>query len=170
MSGVSTAAFGEHKPMHQAAIIVHTISGIICFAAGCVLLSRLDARARQRPWLAAYGAGLIGLVVFMGVAIASHWSRLATARQAAYLGLSALAAYMVRRGWGAWRAWRTADPGWRRRFVDHVGFTLISLFDGFAIVLAIDLGAPGWLVAAVGAAGIAAGLLAVGRVRRRAHA
>lgn len=36
------------------------------------------------------------------------------------------------------------------------GFVLISLFDGFAIVSALDLQAPGWLVAviAVGAVGV----------------
>jgi len=42
------------------------------------------------------------------------------------------------------------------KVIDHVGFVLISLFDGFAIVSALDLQAPGWLVAviAVGAVGI----------------
>ena len=42
------------------------------------------------------------------------------------------------------------------KVIDHVGFVLISLFDGFAIVSALDLQAPGWLVAviAVGAVGV----------------
>jgi hypothetical protein len=30
--------------------------------------------------------------------------------------------------------------------MEHVGLTLIALWEGFVIVLAIDLGAPGWLV------------------------
>jgi hypothetical protein len=46
-----------------------------------------------------------------------------------------------------------------------VGFTLISLFDGFVIVGALDLGAPGCLVVLVGAAGVAAGILAMRRIK-----
>ena len=40
--------------------------------------------------------------------------------------------------------------------IDHIGFNLIALFDGFAIIIALDLHAPGWLVAviAVGAVGV----------------
>ncbi len=39
------------------------------------------------------------------------------------------------------------------KVIGHVGFVPISLFDGFAIVSALDLHAPGWLVA-VGAVGV----------------
>ncbi len=63
--------------------------------------------------------------------------------------------------------WREEPPGWRSRFADDVGFTLISLFDAFAIVTAIDLGLSGWLVAAIGAAGVVAGIVAMQQVKRR---
>ena len=32
--------------------------------------------------------------------------------------------------------------------IDDIGFLLISLFDGFVVVTALDLGVPPWLVAA----------------------
>jgi hypothetical protein len=47
------------------------------------------------------------------------------------------------------------------------GFTLISLFDGFVIVSAIDLGSPIWLVVAIGVLGILVGRLGVLRLKAR---
>ena len=44
------------------------------------------------------------------------------------------------------------------KVIDHVGFVLISLFDGFAIVSAIDLHAPGWLVAVIALGAIGVGI------------
>jgi hypothetical protein len=49
----------------------------------------------------------------------------------------------------------------------HVGFTLISLFDAFTVVLVLDLGAPGWLVAAAGVLIAVAGSLVLGAIRER---
>ncbi|WP_022885347.1 hypothetical protein [Glaciibacter superstes] len=53
-------------------------------------------------------------------------------------------------------------------FVNHVGFTLISLFDGFVIVAAIDLHAPPWLVASLAIGGVIAGIIGVRRLEARA--
>jgi hypothetical protein len=41
--------------------------------------------------------------------------------------------------------------------MDHIGFTLIALWDGFVIVLAIDLGAAGWLVGVLAVLGVVVG-------------
>jgi hypothetical protein len=50
------------------------------------------------------------------------------------------------------------QPGdWWTTYVDHIGFTLISLFEGFIIVSGIDLGAPGWLTAVVAILGVVVG-------------
>jgi hypothetical protein len=49
--------------------------------------------------------------------------------------------------------------------MDHVGFNMISLFAGFVIVAAIDLGAPGWLVVAIALLGIAGGIWGVDVVK-----
>jgi hypothetical protein len=37
-------------------------------------------------------------------------------------------------------------PAWQPKYMDDVGLTLISLFGGFVIVAAIDLGLPARLV------------------------
>ena len=52
-------------------------------------------------------------------------------------------------------------------YVDHVGFTLISLFDGFVIVSAIDLKAPGWLVGALAVLGVVVGIRTVNAVKSK---
>lgn len=49
------------------------------------------------------------------------------------------------------------------RSIDDVGFLLISLFDGFVIVTALDLGAPPWLVAAAAAGAVLVGHRLVAR-------
>ncbi|MEF2976099.1 hypothetical protein [Subtercola sp. YIM 133946] len=61
----------------------------------------------------------------------------------------------------------TREPGWRARYVDDVGFTLISLFDAFTVVGAIDMGAPVPVAIGVGAVGVVAGILVVNRAKAR---
>jgi hypothetical protein len=46
-------------------------------------------------------------------------------------------------------------------YIDDIGFTLISLFVGFVIAGAIDVGTPGWLIGLIGLSGIVAGINAV---------
>ena len=48
-----------------------------------------------------------------------------------------------------------------------MGFTLVALFDAFVVILVLDLGAPGWLVAAAGVLIAVAGHLALRAVRER---
>ncbi len=84
-----------------------------------------------------------------------------------YAALLGLAAYVVWRGSRAvWLA-RQRPTGWRRPYLDHVGFVPISWFDGFVIVAAVDLGAPGWLVGAIAGAGVAVGIALVSQVKAR---
>ena len=48
------------------------------------------------------------------------------------------------------RAPAAMSPARSGAYVEAVGFTVIALLDGFAIITALDLGAPGWMVATVG--------------------
>jgi hypothetical protein len=95
--------------------------------------------------------------------IAIDWPHLDTSTRLVYSGLLLLDFYMLWRAWRALVRLRRQDPAWLSRYVDDIGFMLISLFDGFVIVLAIDLHAPGWLVALIAVAGI----LAIRRVKAR---
>lgn len=107
---------------------------------------------------------LVALVVSMAGAMASNWGELPVATRLTFSGLFGLGAYMLHRARRAGAAARRPDP---TRSIDDVGFLLISLFDGFVIVTALDLGAPPWLVAA---AAVAAVLLGHRLVARRQEA
>jgi hypothetical protein len=63
-------------------------------------------------------------------------------------------------GWRALSArglLRRRSQQWRLPYMEHVGFTLIALWDGFVIVLVIDLGPPGWLVGVLAVLGVMVG-------------
>lgn len=82
---------------------------------------------------------------------------------AAFVGL---AWFMV---WLAARARRIRPSGSARpsrRYLDHVGFTLVALFDAFAVITVLDLGAPIWLVVGTGLAIALAGHLAIRWAKR----
>jgi hypothetical protein len=108
------------------------------------------------------------MVVFVAAAMATHWRQLTTAEQVIFGGLLLLALFMIWRAAAARRLRRRAAGDWRRPYMGHVGFTLIALWEGFVVVLAIDLGAPGWLVAVLAALGLVVGNRALHRAEARA--
>lgn len=144
--------------MYILLIFLHTVAGLLAFGFGCaVLRPSADVHGvRFRVYL----GSLVALVVFLVAAIGSHWPELATTPRVIYVALTGLGLFMV---WRAWRA-RTA-PVQDERYVEHVGFTLIALFDGFVIVSAIDLDVPVWLVLVIAVAGILVGRRAIDRVK-----
>lgn len=144
--------------MYIVLIVAHTVAGVVAFAAGCsVIRPRADVRGVR---FRTYFGSLVALVIFLVAAIASHWADLETAPRLIYTVLTGLGLYMVWRGWQA----RTA-PIQDGRYVEHVGFTLIALFDGFVIVSAIDLHAPIWLVVVIAVAGVLVGRRGVARIQ-----
>ncbi len=113
-----------------------------------------------RLWLRrAYAAALVVLLVFLVATVGVDWSGLQTTQQVIYVALIALAAFMVARVLLAFRVAKQQPAGWDSKYMNHIYFTYISLWEGFFIVGLIDLGAPGWLVAAV-----AIGVLVLGAV------
>ena len=72
-----------------------------------------------------------------------------------------------------WRGWqaRSKLAGHRRELsaVNDVGFTLITLFVGFVVILVNDAGGPAWLMAVLGILAILAGRRAVVRIKARRH-
>jgi hypothetical protein len=150
--------------LHFLLIVLHALSGVIAFVAGWMSIIRL----RTKPlsgllWL--YLGSLVGLVVFMSGAILIDWPQLSTVQLLIYLGLFALGIYMLVQGYQAYAVQQKHDQGWKVSYVDHVGFTLIALFDGFVIVSAIDLGVPAWGVVVIGVLGVVVGRYAINRAR-----
>lgn len=66
--------------------------------------------------------------------------------------------------------WHAAPGRSSSRFLDFVGFTLISLFDGFVIVAVLTRGGPVWLAVAAGVLGVVVGRAAMHRVATKAVA
>lgn len=147
-------------------IALHAASGVASFVSGWLGLVP-SRRTASRPWLfQVYLGGLVGMVVFMAGAIGAQWQQLEGSRRAVFAGLFALGVYMLYRTFRARTEQLQRAQNWELRYIDHVGFTLISLFDGFVIVAAIDLGAPGWLVAVIAVAGVFAGVKCVARAKK----
>ena len=160
----------EHGTLHTTMIVLHAAAGVTAFAAGCLALSPSPTERRAHRLFPLYLASLWLMVAFMLGAMAAHWGQLATAERAIFGGLFLLGLFMAWRGWAAWRLLRGREGAWRLPYMEHVGFTLIALWDGFVIVLAIDLGAPVWLVLLLAVLGVVVGNRALHRVEARAAA
>jgi len=128
---------------HNSLIALHTISGLAALVAGCVALRRGDL-FRTYEW------SLAGTILFVALAVGVDWAELDTPARALFAALGALGAFMVWRAEQARRLRPVGSDGPSARYVDHVGFTLVALFDAFVVIAVLDLGGPGWLVAAVG--------------------
>lgn len=146
--------------VHSLLIALHAAAAVVALLAGCV--------AVWRRWpFSIYLWSLTACILLLAAAIAVDWSGLDTASRALFTAFVALGAYMI---WRAAQARRLllASPAERSpRYLDHLGFTLVALLDAFIVILVLDLGAPGWTVAAIGVLGAAAGHRAVTTLKRR---
>jgi cell division protein FtsW (lipid II flippase) len=148
--------------LHNLLIGLHATAGVVAFVAGVASLTL----STDRSWrFQAYAVSLIALVVFMVAAVAADWRTLDGSAGWIYLGLIALGLYMLLRAAQAHSRMRHRPDGWRPKYIDDIGFTLISLFDGFVIVSAIDLKAPVWLVIVIAVLGVAVGIFSMNRLK-----
>ncbi len=141
-------------------VTLHATAAVVAFAAGLVSL-------RSGRFLTAYRVAVAVMAAALVPAVLVDWAATDLAARIAFTGLLGLAAAMVVRAELAGRRPPAATGGASAAYVEHVGFTLISLAVGFAVVSGIRLGAPGWLVAALGVGIVLAGRSAVARVGRR---
>ena len=142
--------------VHTFLIILHTITATISFFAGLYIVSYI--RRWYYDWLfITYLWNLVAMAATLVGVVAWDWSSLALANQITYVALSMLAFYTVYHGFVARHKHLYRYTGWRLDFIDDVGFTLISLFDAFLIVGAMDLHLPVWVVVLIGIVGIVLG-------------
>jgi hypothetical protein len=142
--------------------VIHALCATGAFIAGVVLIFQ---RNTLRQLGEAHLVLLVLMEVFLVIAILSHVTSLATITQIVFGGLALLGVYMI------WRAVQAVSvlrghPGNPGAVIDHIGFNLISLFDGFAIVSALDVHAPGWLVAVIAVGGVTLGIYAINRRKK----
>jgi hypothetical protein len=152
--------------LHDLLIAAHATCAVVAFGLG--LASVWWPPERAPGVFHAYLVALSLMVLFLVAVVLVDWAGLDPVKRGVFGGLLVLAGYTWWRGWQAARELGHRRGAWREAYVEDVGFTLIALFDGFVIVSAIDLGAPIWLVLAIGALGILAGRLGVLRLKARA--
>src|SRR5438874_9086537 len=152
--------------MHTFAIVVHATSAIAAFIIGIVLIFQSNT-LRQLQLARAVLVLLILMEVFLVIAILSHVTSLPTITQLIFGGLTILGVYMIWRAVQAVTVLTKQHQADQLKVIDHVGFVLISLFDGFAIVSALDLQAPGWLVAIIAVGAVGVGIYGI-NVRKKA--
>ncbi len=151
--------------LHATLIAVHALAGIVGFVLGCLILRPLSHREGTVIVFRAYQAAILLMLTFLVLVVAVDWTELSGVTQGVYVALSLLGGYTAWRAWHAGIARATQSSNWQATYIEDIGFTLITLFVGFVIIAAIDLGAPAWAVGLVAVLGVATGRWAIGRVK-----
>jgi hypothetical protein len=145
-----------------AALRIALLSSHIAGGLAGLVLGAFALRPFAPVWIKRlYAAALIVLAVFLTATVAVDWPNLGGAQRTIYSVLIALAIVIVARGLFALQ---TTDPV---KYVNHMYFTYISLWEGFFIVGLIDLGAPAWFIAAVAIGVVLIGGVLISGYRRR---
>ena len=150
---------------HNVLIVIHALSALLGLAVGSWLIYKLPDHEDERFRL--YLGTLVSMLIFMVLAILTSWADIANVTRGIFSGLAILGCYMVFRGIQARQVLRAQGAGWQERFIDHVGFTLISLFEGFVIVSIFDLHSPIWLILLIAVAAVVIGINILRSVKRR---
>lgn len=145
-------------------VAMHALAATGAFVAGALAIR--PERAQRRPWTpSALVALVVCMLATMILATASHWADLDASSRSVFVALAGLGAYLVYRSGRAAVAFR-APPLDEDRYVTDIGFVLISLWNGFVIVTAIDLGASPWVVAAVTVVAVVLGQRSIHAIKR----
>ncbi|GAA3887874.1 hypothetical protein GCM10022381_32250 [Leifsonia kafniensis] len=152
--------------LHIDLIVLHAAFATVAFGLGCALMAVLPESARSRRFIVYYCC-VWAAVAFLVAAVLVDWPQLPLVKRVAFGGLSLLGLYLLWRTDRARASLLQRRAGWSTAFVGHIGFVLISLFDGFCIVTAIDLHLPPLVIALVAVLGVVAGVVVIRRVARR---
>ena len=152
--------------MHGILILLHAVTATLAFLAGCLLIiSPKYFSSRSLFYL--YLWSLVAMALLLTGAIVVSWGEYSDVEQIVFPGLLGLALFMLFRAWGAGVVFAAQQNDWTLGYEEHIGYTLISLLEGFIIVGGLDLGFPGWLVAIVAIMGLFAGRWLIGFAKRR---
>jgi hypothetical protein len=137
-------------------VTVHAVAATIAFGAGV-----LSAPAGR--FLGVYRGAMAVMAAALVPAVLVDWSATDPTARIVFTGLIGLAGVMVLRAELAGRRSPARTGGPTAGYLDHIGFTLIALADGFAVVAAIRGGVPGWAVGV-----LAVGVVVVGHLTLKA--
>ena len=136
-------------------ITLHAVAATVAFGAGA--LSAASGR-----YLGVYRAAMAVMLAALVPAVLVDWATTDATARIVFAGLLVLGAVMVVRAELAARRAPARTGGPTAGYLEHIGFTLIALADGFVVVTAIRSGAPGWAVGV-----LAVGVVLVGHVTLR---
>ena len=123
-------------------VAIHIASGLGGLAAGLATLAP-PAPSGERRWVRqAYLASILTLFASLVGMIAVDWAGLDTAARLTFSALAGLAAVMIYRLVRARGETATREAGWHERYIDHVAFSYIALWEGFVILPALNLPLP----------------------------
>ena len=142
--------------LHNILIILHAAAATISFFAGCLLIFSRAYTLNQRLF-SLYWWSLVGMVAFLAGAILVYWTEYSSAERIIFPGLFGLGIYMLYRARSANHLLGTQQNNWKSSYIEHIGFTLISLFEGFIIVSGLNSGISGWMVAIAAILGVVIG-------------
>ena len=154
------------QSLHNVLIILHAAAAAISFFAGCFLILSLRQASNQRLF-SLYWWSLIGMVVLLIGAILVYWNEYSGTERIVFPVLLGLGMFMLNRAHNASRLLKAQQYDWKLGYIEHIGFTLISLFEGFVIVTVLNAGSPGWLVALLAILGVLGGRWMIGLAQRR---
>jgi hypothetical protein len=123
---------------HSIFIALHAATGVVALAAGAVAL-------RSGRLFDVYLASLAGMTLFLVLAVIAEWATIEGGARVLFSAFAGLAGFMI---WRVVQARRIRVGS--RDYIEHVGFTLISLFDAFAVITVLNAEAPIWLVVTTG--------------------
>ncbi len=141
--------------MHSLLIALHAGTGVIAMLTGGVALFRGGRLFHT------YLGSLAATTLFLALAVAAEWSVLDAGSRVLFTAFTVLAVVMVVRGVLARRL-----PPRSPAYLEHVGFTLIALFDAFVVIAVLNAGAPVWLVVVSGVLIAVAGHFALRATKR----
>jgi uncharacterized membrane protein YfcA len=154
------------QAFHNVLIILHASAATISFFAGCLVVLVPIYTANQGVFRL-YWWSLIGMVIILLGAILVYWTEYSSIERIIFPGLLVLGFYMLFRARSASHLLQAQQNDWKSNYIEHIGFTLISLFEGFIIVSGLNSGVAGWLVALLAILGLLAGRWLIGFAQRR---
>jgi hypothetical protein len=152
--------------VHSVLIVLHAAFAVAGFVLGWLVLAKLPETSSSRRFVWFFWCMVTAMVLLI-VVVSVDWGKLGVTKRVAFGVLCVLAVYILIRVEQARRALARRPAGWRKKLIGYVGFVMISLFDGFCIVTAIDLRMPPAVIASVAVLGVAVGILAIRLLVRR---
>ena len=146
---------------------LHAASGVLGLLLGGFAFHPPQPRDFRQWVRRVYAAALVSMSVFLVATVLVDWSSINSTQHVVYSALIGLAAVILARLYLAFRVIARQPTDWIAKYVNHIYFTYVSLWEAFFIVGLIDLGAPAWVVGAVAVGVLILGATLVSRYKGR---